>query len=207
MIKADVTVIGTIKRSAAIRNDKNNKPYVSFTMGVVLNDQKNKGQEVELFVTIPSGQQGDLPRYVEGKRVAVQGTLDIRKRNDKLVFYLTADDIQAKTASDLDAISGTLHFRGHLRNENVYEERTDRKGNPFIMFYAYSSEKVGDSFVSTWIRFLRFPEKGEGIESIKPQWIRPKVRATIDGDLQVSVYEGDVRLSCLVKSMEEYVKQ
>jgi len=206
MIKADVTVIGTIKRSANIRTDKNNKPYVSFIMGVVLNDPKNRGQEVEVFVTVPGGQQGDLPKYVEGKRVAVQGSLDIHKRNEKMNFYLTAGDLQA-AANDSDDISGTLHFRGLLRNEKVYEERTDRRGNPFIMFYAYSSEKVGDSFVSTWVRFLRFPQKGEGIRSIKPSWIRPKVRATINGDLQVSVYEGEVRLSCLVKSMEEYVKQ
>ena len=109
--------------------------------------------------------------------------------------------------SDEDGITGELHFRGRLKNDNIYEEKSDRNGNPYLLFSAYSSEKVGDNFVSTWVRFLRFPEKGAGIDTVKPEWMQPRCRVSIDGELQLASYDKQVRLSCRVSDMKEFIKE
>lgn len=40
MIKAEVKIIGTIKRGASIRTDKNNQPFLSFIVTIALPDTK-----------------------------------------------------------------------------------------------------------------------------------------------------------------------
>ena len=105
----------------------------------------------------------------------------------------------------LDAISGTLSFRGYLKKENIFDERTSKNGRPYLMFSAYSSEKVGDNFVSTWVTFMRFPEKNATVESIKPDWLRPRAHVDISGDLRISFYKEAPSLSCIVSEMTEHI--
>lgn len=143
MIKAEVNVIGRITRNAVIRTDKNSNPYVAFAMAINLPDAKNVTTEVPVFVSIPNGKQEDLNTYVENVRVAVSGTMDVRKKDDALVFYLTANLLSTECVADLDAITGELSFRGHLRSDKIFEEKTDKNGNPFLVFSAYSAEKIG----------------------------------------------------------------
>ena len=207
MIRADVNMTGTIKRSATTRTDKNEKPYLSFVVNVKLPDAKGKGRDLDVLVTFQGGKKSDLSLFMEKQRVTVQGTLDIKKKGEDLAFYLTARKVSVKNVLDEDGITGELHFRGHLKNDNIYEEKSDRNGNPYLLFSAYSSEKVGENFVSTWVRFLRFPEKGASIETIKPVWMKPKARVSIDGELQLGVYDQQVRLSCRVSDMKEYIKE
>ena len=207
MIKADVNMTGTIKKSATLRTDKNDKPYLSFVVKVNLPDEKGGEAALDVLVNLRGGKKSDINHYSEGRRVTVQGVLDIRKKEENLAFYLSADKVAVKDVSEQDSITGELHFRGRLKNDNIYEEKNDRKGNPYLLFSAYSSEKVKENFVSTWVRFLRFPEKDAGIDTIKPGWMQPKAKVCIDGDLQLSVYDRQVRLSCRVTDMKEYVKE
>lgn len=148
MIKAEVTITGTVRRSASIRTDRNNQPYVSFLMSVSLADGTGT-KDISVFVSLPQAQQSDLSLYTEGQRVTASGTMDIRRKDDALSFYLTARLVTVENVSALDAISGTLSFRGYLKKENIFEERTSKNGRPYLLFSAYSSEKAGDSFVST----------------------------------------------------------
>lgn len=207
MIKAEVNVIGRITRNAVIRTDKNGKPYVAFAMAITLPDAKNTTTEVPVFVSIPNGQQEDLASYIENARVAVNGTLDVRKKEDALAFYLTANLITTEGVADLDAITGELSFRGHLRSDRIYEEKNDKNGNPFLVFSAYSAEKVGETFISTWVNFRCFPEKDAGIESIKPDWMQPKAHVSIKGDFQLESYGGKIRISSRVKDMSKWEKE
>ena len=207
MIKAEVNVTGRITRSAVTRTDKNGNPYVAFAMSVRLNDPKSTVNEVEIFVSVPNGQQAELAMYTENTRVAISGSMDVRKKDENLAFYITANLITTEGVADTDRISGELSFRGHLRNEKVYEEKSDKNGNPFLVFSGYSAEKVGDGFVSTWINFMRFPEKDAGIETIKPAWMQPKAHVTIKGDFQLDSYNGKVRISSRVREMEQYIPQ
>ena len=197
MIKADVNMTGTIKKSASLRTDKENKPYLSFVVTVNIPDAKGKSKDLDVLVMFPGGK----------RRVIVQGSLDIKKKGEDFAFYLTANKASVKDVPGEDGITGELHFRGRLKNENIYEEKSDRNGNPYLLFSAYSSEKVKENFVSTWVRFLRFPEKGANIDTVKPDWMQPKLKVCIDGELQLSVYDKQIRLSCRVTDMKEYVKE
>ncbi|MBU9910002.1 hypothetical protein KSW89_02925 [Prevotella copri] len=207
MIKAEVKIIGTIKRGASIRTDKNNQPFLSFIVTIALPDAKTNTITVDALVSYPKGQQSDVSLFAEGVRVAIQGVLDIRNKENKLLFYLAAESVTTDDVPDLDAISGTLSFRGHLKKEKVYEEKKDKNGNPYLVFSAYSAEKVGESFVSTWVNFMRFPEKGAAIGTVKPDWMRSKAHVCISGELQISSYNSKVQMSCKVASMSEFVKE
>ncbi len=207
MIKAEVKIIGTIKKGASIRTDKNHQPYLSFIVTIALPDAKTTTNNVEAFVSYPKGQQGDVALFAEGVRVAIQGTMDVRHKDDKLLFYLAAESVTTEEVPDLDAITGTLSFRGHLKKERVYEEKSDKNGNPYLVFSAYSAEKVGETFVSTWVNFMRFPEKDASIDKVKPDWMRSKAHVSINGELQISSYNSKVQLSCKVMEMSEYVKE
>ena len=206
MIKAEANVIGTIKRSASIRTDKNNNPYLSFVMTVVLTDAKTSSHSIDVFVSLPNARQDEAQVYVEGLRIAVSGDLDIRKKEENLNFYLTGNNVTTQNVAELDSISGSLSFRGYLKKENIYQQKTDKNGHPFIVFSAYSVDKNGQEFQSTWVNFMRFPEKDAGIESIIPEWMHSKAHVDITGELQVSSYNGVTRLSCRVKDMAEHIK-
>lgn len=205
MIKAEANVTGTIKRSAGIRTDKNNNPYLSFVMAVVLTDAKTTSKSIDVFVSLPNAKQDEAQSYVEGLRVAVNGNLDIRKKDNNQNFYLTGNTVTIQNVAELDTISGSLSFRGYLKKENIYQQKTDKNGHPFIVFSAYSLEKNGEEYQSTWINFMRFPEKDAEIESVIPEWMRPKAHVDITGELKVSSYDGVVRLSCRVKEMTEHI--
>ena len=112
MIRADVNMTGTIKRSATTRTDKNEKPYLSFVVNVKLQDAKGKGRDLDVLVTFQGGKKSDLSLFMEKQRVTVQGTLDIRKKGEDLAFYLTASKVSVKNVPDEDGITGELHFRG-----------------------------------------------------------------------------------------------
>ena len=206
MIKAEANVIGTIKRSASIRTDKNNNPYLSFVMTVVLTDAKTSSHSIDVFVSLPNARQDEAQVYVEGLRIAVSGDLDIRKKEENLNFYLTGNNVTTQNIAELDSISGSLSFRGYLKKENIYQQKTDKNGHPFVVFSAYSVDKNGQEFQSTWVNFMRFPEKDAGIESIIPEWMHSKAHVDITGELQVSSYNGVTRLSCRVKDMTEHIK-
>lgn len=207
MIRADVTAIGTIKRAATIRTDKNNQPYLSFILGITLTDSKGSAKDIELFVMDTKGKQSDISLYSEKKRVSVKGSMNIRTKGEELAYYINAESITTKEVAELDSIDGDLRCVGFLRKDKVCEEKTDRNGKPYLIFSAYSSEKVGDSFVNTWVNFRRFPEKDTGIETVKPEWMQPKAHVIIDGDLHLEYYGGKVRISSRVKDMSLWEKK
>lgn len=176
-------------------------------MAVNVTDGNGNSKDMEIHVMYYNAKKSDLPLYDENRRIVAQGTLDIHKKGEDYNFYLSAKKLSVKDVSDEDAIVGELQFRGRLKNDDIMEEKSDKNGNPYIVFSAFSAEKVGDKFVSTWVRFMRFPAKGAGVETIKPDWMRPKAHLTVTGDLQVYVYNNVFRFTCIVKGMEEYVKE
>lgn len=205
MIKVEAKIIGTVKRSASIRTDKNNNPYLSLILAVNLPDAKSNCNSIDVFVSLPLTHQDEAQSYVEGLRLMVSGILDIRKKDEELKFYLSGNAVTTQSVTEHDSISGSLSFRGYLKKENIYEQKTDKNGHPFIFFSAYSLEKSGQDYISTWINFMRFPEKGADIATIIPECFRSKAHLDITGDIQVSSYNGVVRLSCRVKEMAEHV--
>lgn len=208
MIKAEVKMVGTVKRSASMRTDKDNNPYLSFVMTVSIIDAKSKSRkDMDVLVSMTKAKKNDVALYSEGRRVVAQGKLDIRKKGEEYAFYLNASQLSAKDVPEQDEVTGEMQFRGRLKNNDVIEVKEDRKGNYYFVFSAYSTEKVGDDFVSIWVRFIRFPAKGEDIDDIKPDWMQPKARVSVTGDLEISVYNNIFRFTCIVRSLEEYVRE
>jgi primosomal replication protein N len=206
MIKAEVNVTGTIKKSAVVRTDKQGKPYIGFVLTVNLQNSQGETKPVDIYVNVPNGQQSELSQYIEGSRIAVSGMMDVHRKDDDIVLFLEANLLSQDEVGELDSIAGTMSFRGHLRNEKVYEERTTKKGNPFLLFSAYSSEKVGEEFVSTWVNFMRFPAKDAGIETIKPDWMTAEAHVEIKGTFELQVFKGRLSIGSMVKEMNLYVK-
>lgn len=201
MIKVDATIVGKVKRGATLRTDKDGKNYLSYVVHVNVpsGDKKNKVMEVIM------SNHDTSSSYKEGSKILATGTLDIRKKGEDYAFYLAAEKVTDKDVPAVDAVSGVLHFRGRLKNEDVCETKEDKSGKPYLLFPAYSSEKIGDTFVSTWVRFLYFPSKDAVSGTLQPDWMKPKGRFTATGTFEVSVYKDDFRFSSVVKEMEEYV--
>lgn len=204
MIKANVNVAGTITRAATMKGDKDNSTYVSLALSVSIPDSEDMQKTIEINVIYPQGKQSDLDILTEKRRIAAIGVMDVRKKGEDFIFYLNAEQITVKDVSESDLVTGDLQFRGRLKNDKVYEERTDKKGNPYLVFSAYSSEKIGDNFVSTWVNFIRFPEKGSDIDSIKPSWLRSKATIQVEGEFKIAAVKGNIRLNCRVSSMKPY---
>lgn len=201
MIKVQATIVGKVKRGALLRTDKDGKNYLSYVVhvNVPAGDKKNKVMEIIM------SDHDSSSSYKEGGRILANGTLDIRKKGEDYSFYLSAEKVTDKEVPAVDAVKGELHFRGRLKNEDVCETKEDKGGKPYLLFPAYSSEKSGDTFVSTWVRFLYFPPKDAAVDVLQPEWMKPKGRFTATGSFEVSVYNDEFRFSSVVKEMEEYV--
>lgn len=206
MLTVLATIVGTITQAPTLRMDKNNCPYLSFPVSVTLPDSKTVRNSITVRVNVPNAGADDVSLYPCDSRVCIQGDMDIRKReNGFYSLFMTANLLSLEEVSSQDSITGKLSFRGHLRNENFYEVKTDRNGNSFLTFTAYSSEKVGNEFVSTWVNFLKFPEKNSS-EPLVPIWFQPKQTVNVTGDLQLSSFNNLLRISCRVAQMSLYVK-
>jgi len=78
------------------------------------------------------------------------------------------------------------------------ECKQDKKGNPYIVFSAFSTEKNGDSFNYTWVRFIRFSCE-------KEEYLQPKRKINAKGILDLSAFNGRINISCRVSEMSEHI--
>lgn len=205
MIKVNATLIGRITSSAVIKTDRNERPFLRFEVAVVLQDAKTKQNEVTFVVTDYQGSQSDLSKYVEKKRVEVKGDLRIRKNGEDFSFYLGASEINMKDVPSIDNVGGELSFIGHT-NKKGAEIWHDKKNRPFVSVSCRSTEKINDdTYVDTWVDFLRFPAKDQKEEDLVPDWLVPKCKLNITGDFQLRSYDSKLRFSSRVKEWSLYV--
>ena len=80
------------------------------------------------------------------------------------------------------------------------EEKQSKKGEPCLMFSAFSAEKVQDCFEYIWVRFVRFGKEQE-------EWLVPGCKVTAKGEVELSVYNDRLSFSCKVDELNEYVPQ
>lgn len=100
-------------------------------------------------------------------------------------------------ASSQDAITGSMEFRGTIGKQ--VDVKTDKKGNPYTLFSAYSSEKDGDAYAYTWVRFMQFG-------SAKEEWVQAKAGINAKGDLQIGVFNDRIDLTCRVTELTQWEK-
>ena len=198
MIKCNVTVCGTVCRQAQMRANKEGKQFISFGINVVVQAKTGINKTVEISVAKDGDNQAELVNYPVGSRIEVAGVLQFHKKGDALYLNLSASGVNTFNAGSQDAITGTIEFRGTIGKQ--VDVKTDKKGKPYTLFSAYSSEKDGDNYAYTWIRFMQF-------DTTKADWVQSKAGINAKGDLQVGAYNNRVDLTCRITELTPWDKK
>ena len=198
MIKCNVTICGTISRAAQMRTNKEGKSFLSFGVNVVIPAKSGINKTVEISVAKDGGTNDELSQYVVGSRVEVVGVLTFHKKGESLYFNMSANGINNFDAPAEDSVKGDIEFRGSLGNK--IECKNDKKGNPFLTFSAFSTEKNGEDFAFTWVRFMQFGET-------QKDWMVPKAGVEAKGELQLGVFNDRIDITCRVSEVKEYEKK
>ena len=197
MIKCNVTLAGTITRSAQMRTNKDGKALLAFGVSVVIPAKTGINKTFEISVAKDGGMD-ELSGHTTGNRVELVGVLTFHKKDDALFLNMSATGINTFNAPAEDSVKGEIEFRGTVGNK--IEEKTDKKGKPYLVFSAFSSEKNGDNYSFTWVRFMQF---GQG----KPEWMQGKTGIDAKGELQLSIYNDRLDITCRVAELTQWVKQ
>lgn len=198
MIKCNVTICGTVSRAAQMRTNKEGKPFLTFGVNVVIPAKSGINKTIEISVAKDGGTNDELSQYAVGSRVEVVGILTFHKKGEALYFNMSATGINNFDAPSDDSVKGDIEFRGFLGNK--IESKTDKKGNPFLVFSAFSTEKNGEDFAFTWVRFMLFGQT-------QKDWMAPKAGIEAKGELQLGVFNDRLDITCRVSELKEYEKK
>lgn len=197
MIKCNVTINGTVSRAATVRTNNDGHVFTCFSVKTSVPAKAGSGKQVEISVSMDGAEQA-AASFPVGTRVVMQGTLTFRKRNETLYLNFHADTADVSPASDKDTIAGSIEFRGTIGKQ--VEEKTDKNGGKYIVFSAFSTEKDGEAFAFTWVRFIRFSSEREA-------FLVPKSGISVKGKLELSAYLDKLNVGCRVEEVAEWIKQ
>ena len=195
MIKCNVSVCGTVSKAAVVRNGKDGMPFTTYSIDVVVPAKKGINKTVMLSCIM----DGDCAEaIVVGNRIDVKGVLTFKKKDDNLYFNLKGIEVSQPAAESKDGIVGDMDFKGKVGKD--IDMKKDKNGKTFLMFSAFSAEKIGEEFAFTWVRFVRFVEE-------KEEWLQPKTTIEAKGDLEISVYNERLNLGCKVAELSQWEKK
>ena len=197
MIKCNVTVCGTITRSAQMRTNKDGKAFLAFGVSVAIPAKSGINKTFEISVAKDGGMD-ELNVLSSGTRVEIVGVLTFRKKDETIFLNLSATGVNTFNAPGEDSVKGNIEFRGTVGNK--IEEKKDKKDKPYLVFSAFSSEKDGEDYSYTWVRFMHF---GQG----KPEWMQGKCGIDANGELQLGVYNDRLDITCRVAELSRWEKQ
>lgn len=120
-----------------------------------------------------------------------------RKKDDKVYYNLRASDVELVKSTESDMLSGTLEFKGKIGKRGI-KDMNDKKGDPYMVFSAFSSDRNGDKNEFTWVTFLYFKPEGD-LSFLKEQAL---IHAM--GDMQVGVYQDNISLDCRISEIEPW---
>ena len=198
MIKAEVTVCGTISRIATVRNGKEGQQFVSFGIQTVVKAMSGINKTIDISVAKDYVEGEDTGVIRQGTRIEVKGTLTFRKKGEALYLNMEASDISLENVSGEDSIVGNLHFLGKA-SKNV-EVKTTKKGDSFIVFSGFSTSKEDENFEYIWVRFVHF-------ETERPEWLANKTPIDVKGTLELSVYNDKLEIGCRVNELKPWEKE
>lgn len=195
MIKCNVSVCGTVSKAAVVRNGKNGMPFTTYSVDVVVPAKKG----INKTVMVSCIMDGDCAEaIVVGNRIDVKGVLTFKKKDDNLYFNLKGVEVSQPAAESMDGIVGDMEFKGKVGKD--IDMKKDKKGKTFLMFSAFSAEKIGEDFAFTWVRFVRFSEE-------KEEWLQSKATIEAKGELEISVYNDRLNLGCKVAELNQWEKK
>lgn len=194
MIKCTVKVCGIVNRAASVKQTADGKSFVAFGLSVAV--PTTKGDAVHINISV-AADNADVASLVEGRRVAIDGILKIKGAPEKRQYFnLSAERLEFDPVAE-SGIAGNMEFRGTICKDIVTP--TDKKGNKYLRFSAYSTDKIGDEFYSVFVRFVRFSA------AIEP-FIEPKAKIEAKGELRVSSFNGNLDFFCKITELTEYKK-
>ena len=195
MIKCNVSVCGTVSKAAVVRNGKDGMPFTTYSVDVVVPAKKG----INKTVMVSCIMDGDCAEaIVVGNRIDVKGVLTFKKKDDNLFFNLKGVEVSQPAAESKDGIVGDMEFKGKVGKD--IDMKNDKKGKTFLMFSAFSAEKIGEDFAFTWVRFVRFSEE-------KEEWLQSKAAIEAKGELEISVYNDRLNLGCKVAELSQWEKK
>ena len=195
MIKCNVSVCGTVSKAAVVRNGKDGMPFTTYSVDVVVPAKKG----INKTVMVSCIMDGDCAEaIVVGNRIDVKGVLTFKKKDDNLYFNLKGVEVSQPAAESKDSIVGDMDFKGKVGKD--IDMKKDKNGKVFLMFSAFSAEKIGEEFVFTWVRFVRFVEE-------KEEWLQSKATIEAKGELEISVYNDRLNLGCKVAELSQWEKK
>jgi hypothetical protein len=188
-------VCGTVSKAAVVRNGKDGMPFTTYSVDVVVPAKKG----INKTVMVSCIMDGDCAEaIVLGNRIDVKGVLTFKKKDDNLYFNLKGIEVSQPAAESKDGIVGDMNFKGKVGKD--IDMKKDKNGKTFLMFSAFSAEKIGEEFAFTWVRFVRFVEE-------KEEWLQPKGTIEAKGDLEISVYNERLNLGCKVAELSQWEKK
>lgn len=194
MIKCNVKVCGIINRTANVKQTSDGKSFVAF--GLSVDVPSTKGDAVPVNISV-AAENADVTALTQGRRISIEGVLKIKGAAEKKTYFnLSADKIEIDPVAE-SGIVGEMEFRGVVCKD--IKTPTDKKGNRYLRFSAYSTDKVGEDFFSVFVRFVSFNEA-------IPSFIVPKAKIDAKGELRISTFNGNLDLSCKAVELKEYVK-
>ena len=195
MIKCNVSVCGTVSKAAVVRNGKDGMPFTTYSVDVVVPAKKG----INKTVMVSCIMDGDCAKaIVVGNRIDVKGVLTFKKKDDNLYFNLKGIEVSQPAAENKDGIVGDMEFKGKV-GKNI-DMKKDKNGKTFLMFSAFSAEKIGEEFAFTWVRFVRFSEE-------KEEWLQSKAAIEAKGELEISLYNERLNLGCKVAELSQWEKK
>ena len=195
MIKCNVSVCGTVSKAAVVRNGKDGMPFTTYSVDVVIPAKKG----INKTVIVSCIMDGDCAEViVVGNRIDVKGVLTFKKKDDNLYFNLKGIEVSQPAAESKDGIVGDMEFKGKVGKD--IDMKKGKNGKNFLMFSAFSAEKIGEEFAFTWVRFVRFSEE-------KEEWLQSKATIEAKGELEISVYNDRLNLGCKVAELNQWEKK
>lgn len=195
MIKCNVSVCGTVSKAAVVRNGKDGMPFTTYSVDVVVPAKKG----INKTVMVSCIMDGDCAEaIVVGNRIDVKGVLTFKKKDDNLYFNLKGIEVSQSAAENKDGIVGDMNFKGKVGKD--IDMKKDKNGKTFLMFSAFSAEKIGEEFAFTWVRFVRFSEE-------KEEWLQSKAAIEAKGELEISAYNDRLNLGCKVAELSQWEKK
>ena len=195
MIKCNVSVCGTVSKAAVVRNRKDGMPFTTYSVDVVVPAKKG----INKTVMVSCIMDGDCAEaIVVGNRIDVKGVLTFKKKDDNLYFNLKGVEVSQPATESKDGIVGDMEFKGKVGKD--IDMKKGKNGKAFLMFSAFSAEKIGEEFAFTWVRFVRFSEE-------KEEWLQSKATIEAKGELEISVYNDRLNLGCKVAELKQWEKK
>ena len=195
MIKCNVSVCGTVSKAAVVRNGKDGMPFTTYSVDVVVPAKSGINKTV-IVSCIMDGDEAE--GIVVGNRIELKGVLTFKKKDDNLYFNLKGVEVSQPAAESKDSIVGDMDFKGKVGKD--IDMKKDKNGKAFLMFSAFSAEKIGEEYVFTWVRFVRFVEE-------KEEWLQSKAAIEAKGELEISVYNDRLNLGCKVAELSQWEKK